>query len=795
MIPLEVERLQTQLTKGDMTVEEFFGLMVAMFEFEDAKKYLRTVLHNIRILLTETVWGDRERYKHVYTDLVDRYQEFYCEEVDHQENIERYDWREGLENSKNSFEDLDQNDKFLDTGDDFLDDGGCLAEDAALAFNLSLNEVSGKSQISESPSTSSTSGQSNRARKKKKKKPEKDGPVILWFRRDLRIYDNPALITACNLNKGVIPVFIWCESEEGPLAAGGACKVWLEQALASFQATLQSRYDQKLVLRSCVSSEQELMSIVEATGARDVVWTALYEPHLAQRDARIKTALTRIGVSVHVEHSYLLHRPDQVSVSGVGARGIGSVTHFMECCKQNPGDKIGDPVDPPRWITKSTVTPTSCEIADLCLYIKPIKRDGTSVDWAAGIRKNWVFGEDGGYANLRMFLDENVDKYESESGRADHAWTAVISPYLHWGQLSPRLVLHEAFVGKIATKFRRKLAWRDLSYWLLSIFPNMDKESVRPPFKNQKWNTDRTLLERWQKGMTGFPLVDAAMRQLWAIGWMNNYMRHVVASFLLSYLRFSWLEGYSWFQDTLVDADVAINAMMWQNGGFSGLDQWNFVMHPVAAAATCDPNGDYVRKWVPELSGLPDKFIHQPWKCPPAILKRNKVSLGVNYPNKCIINLEKQREQSLADVVEVRRKYGKGYIDPQHGRDMAPIPLRLLGLKHDGSSKDVIMVPLITRKEFIYKTGQPGSEDNPYDPVLKGYVTRQRDEEVARTNKVDFTASTMLEFAARKQRQDRINGVEDQDDRPRGSFGGMGKGRTNMGTQRRTKTHDQFTKV
>jgi len=288
--------------------------------------------------------------------------------------------------------------------------------------------------------------------------------------------------------------------------------------------------------------------------------------------------------------------------------------------------------------------------------------------------------------------------------------------------------------------------------------------------------------------MTGFPLVDAAMRQLWAIGWMNNYMRHVVASFLMSYLRFSWVEGFKWFQDTLVDADVAINAMMWQNGGFSGLDQWNFVMHPVNAAATCDPKGDFVRKWVPELAGLPDKFIHQPWKCPPVILRRNRVELGVNYPNKCIANLDAERERSLADVVDVRRLHGKGFIDQHHGYDLAPIPVNLLGLKSDRSRKE-LLVPLITRKEFIFKTGCPNSEDNPYNAVLKGYVSRERDEEIERTNKVDFTASTMLEFASRKERIDKINGVVEQDNSSQ-------RGRSKRSVvQRRSRTHDKFTKV
>jgi len=791
MLPEEVGRLQTQLTDGELSAEQFFGLMMSMFEFLDAKMYLRTVIHNIRILVTETVWGSR--YTVVYNALVGQYQEFFCEEIDHQENIEKYDKKDGLENSRQSVDEESNNYLFLNEVDEFLDDGGCLENEENLAFNLSREEVSGDIKLPSQPNSNTTDELRSIRRKRKKKGGCHEGPTLLWFRRDLRIHDNPALVTAFSLNKPVIPVFIWCEGEEGDLAAGGATKLWLEQALQVFKTTLLEKYDSKLVLRCSKDSYSELLSLVKETGATDIIWSALYEPHLKERDQSIELGMRKVGVRVHVEHSYLLHRPEQISVAGVGARGIGSVTHFMECCKQSPGDKIGNPLDPPKWIVNPEGYPNSLNISDLGLYVMPRRKNGTYVDWAKSIRENWVFGEDGGYSNLRKFLDESVDKYENESSRADQPWTAVISPYLHWGELSPRLVLHEAFIGKIATKFRRKLAWRDLSYWLLSIFPDMDKKPIRPPFIHQRWNNDRELLKKWQKGMTGFPLVDAAMRQLWSVGWINNYMRHVVASFLMSYLRFSWVDGYTWFQDTLLDADVAINAMMWQNGGFSGLDQWNFVMHPVDAAATCDPRGDFVRRWVPELAGLPDKFIHQPWKCPPAILKRNNVQLGFNYPNKCIVNLEVERKKSLDDVVEVRRKYGRGYIDTQHGRDMAPIPTSLLGITNK-CAKSILMVPLITRKEFIFKTGRPESEDNPYNPVLKGYISRARDEEVARTNKVDFTASTMLEFAARKQRIDRINGVEEKEDAPRGSFGGRGRGKSNIAA-RRTKTHDRFTKV
>ena len=776
MIPIEVERLQTQLTEDQLSPEEFVAILLSMYELETSKTFLRTVIHNVRVLMTETVWG--EKYLQAHIELVERYEEFFCEKIDHGENIERRDLpggsRGAMETQRTQFDDenaddLDgQYDRFLEPlGGDFQDDGGCQEDETTLAFNLSLNETqdtSPKSQLL------NPKRPSNSKKKMKQLAKYQKCPVILWLRRDLRLYDNPALVTASSLARPVIPVFVWNEEEEGKLAAGGATKVWLEEALKVFGGTLSDRYGSRLILRRTENVHDEVVKIVQETGAKDVVWTVLYEPALKERDQRVEKSLHKMGVKVHIEDSYLLHRPDQMTVRGVGAHGIGSVTHFMECCKQNPSDKIGTPVNPPLDISKPQEWPRSHNLSDLGLYAMPRRRDGTYVDWARGIRENWTFGEEGGYANLRRFLDESVQFYENESGRADKPWTAVISPYLHWGELSPRLVLHEAFVGKIAAKFRRKLAWRDLSYWLLSLFPSMDQEPVRPPFKHQRWNEDRSLLKKWQKGMTGYPLVDAAMRQLWAIGWMNNYMRHVVASFLMSYLRFSWVDGYSWFQDTLVDADVAINAMMWQNGGFSGMDQWNFVMHPVNAAMTCDPRGDFVRRWVPELAGLSDKFIHQPWKASPSILKKNKIELGVNYPQKCILDLEEERGKSLMDVVEVRRTHGKGCIDPQYGRDMVPIPYRKLGLESK-NGRDLLMVPLITRKEFIFKTGNPESEDNPFDPVLKGYVSREKDEEVARTNKVDFTASTMLEIADRKGRLDRINGIEDKEEGSRNRRG------------------------
>lgn len=639
----------------------------------------------------------------------------------------------------------------------------------------------------------SNSQSKNRKRRARKKQQDLNSPTLLWFRRDLRLFDNPALVAAAeNLNGPIIPVFLWNDNEEGPLAAGGATKIWLHKSIEKLSESFIDHYQSKLILRKTQSYEVELHQLLKETGAKNLVFTALYEPFLAKRDNRIMKSLEAIGVKSHVFHSYLLHRPDQMCVNGVGFRGIGSVLHFLECCKQNPGDSIGQPIDKPKSLLLPEWWPRSHTLNELELGQMPVRKNGTIIDWAKEMRSWWTAGEEAGYQNLMDFLSENFVHYEKESARADRKWTAIISPYMHFGELSPRTVFHEACLK--SKKFRRKLAWRDLSYWLLCLFPNMDKEPIRPPYAKQRWNLNKSDLKAWQKGNTGYPLVDAAMRQLWQIGWINNYMRHVVASFLISYLHITWVEGYKWFQDTLLDADVAINAMMWQNGGMSGLDHWNFVMHPVDAAMTCDPNGDYVRKWVPELACLPTEFIHQPWKCPTFTLQMNNIRLGQTYPNRIVVNLHEAREQSLADVTLLRRKHAHGYIDPHTGNDMIPVPLSLIADLTDShemqldklSGKNRLMIPLITRKEFKFRTAEPNSGENPFNPVLKGYVSRARDEEVMRLNKVDFTASTMNEFVTRAERF--VDKSAEKDEEKRGRRRGHQQ-------QRRTRGHDPFTSV
>ncbi|XP_063801842.1 deoxyribodipyrimidine photo-lyase-like [Pseudophryne corroboree] len=620
-------------------------------------------------------------------------------------------------------------------------------------------------------------------------------PVVVWFRRDLRLHDNPALIAALELGAPVIPVFLWSLSEETgqnfTLATGGATKYWLHQALFQLNQSLMQMYGSHLIFRVNHTCAEELVSLVEETGADTVFVNAVYEPWLKERDDFISETLKRRGVMFKKSHSYCLYEPYSVSTEGVGLRGIGSVSHFMSCCKRNSSTQNGAPLDAPTSLPVPSCWPDSVDLDRLNLAKMPERKDGSVIDWAATIRKSWDFSEDGAYTCLGNFLEDGIKHYDKESGRADKPYTSHISPYLHFGQISPRTVLHEAyFTRRNVPKFLRKLAWRDLAYWLLVLFPDLPVEPVRPAYKSQRWSTDQKHLRAWQKGRTGYPLVDAAMRELWLTGWMCNYSRHVVASFLVAYLHIHWLHGYRWFQDTLVDADVAINAMMWQNGGMSGLDHWNFVMHPVDSAMTCDPYGSYVKKWCPELAGLPDEYIHKPWKCAPSQLRRAGVTLGENYPHRIVLDLEERREQSLKDIVEVRKKQPE-YVDEVSGSDMVPVPDYLLAItlgQPDGED-DVtknrtgrFLLPVITRKEFKYKTLQPNSKDNPYNTVLKGYVSRKRDETIAFMNERHFTASTIHEGVQMYERRERTARVIE----------GLPQPKDSKQTSRRTPRSDPF---
>jgi deoxyribodipyrimidine photolyase len=282
-------------------------------------------------------------------------------------------------------------------------------------------------------------------------------------------------------------------------------------------------------------------------------------------------------------------------------------------------------------------------------------------------------------ATLNAFFTQGFIKYETERSRADKdSATSKLSAHLRIGTLSPHELYWKTEDSTLAYEdkktFSRRLIWRDLAYYQLFCFPEMRHVSIRRHYENTEWvsgEDEVRRLDAWKWGKTGFPIVDAGMRELYKTGWMTQNIRMVVASFLTEYLRVNWVKGCEWFHYTLVDADSAINAMMWQNAGRSGIDQWNFILSPETASQ--DPSGDYTRKWVPELAKLPTTgLLHRPWKAPEDVLSQAAIVLGETYPNRVVVDLKKERTQTVKSVLDMRRNAQADNDD--RGYDLITLP-------------------------------------------------------------------------------------------------------------------------
>ncbi|KAJ9524592.1 hypothetical protein QJQ45_024195 [Haematococcus lacustris] len=333
----------------------------------------------------------------------------------------------------------------------------------------------------------------------------------------------------------------------------------------------------------------------------------------------------------------------------------------------------------------------------MALYRPAVKADtGESIDWAAPIRATWDMSEAAALRELDRFLAEGLSQYEKNRHFADARAVSRLSPYLRWGQLSPRLLWHrmrESRAASVSKTFHRRLVWRELAYWQLHHWPLLSVQPVREAYADVKWESGPQadeLLAAWQQGRTGFPLVDAGMRELWHTGWMQQSLRMVCAAFLTELAGLTWTAGAAWFHHTLVDADPAINSMMWQNAGKSGLDQWNFSMDPVGKAQ--DPQGNHIRKWVPELAELPDAHVHTPWLAPPDVLEQAGVHLGRTYPHRVLQgSLQAAKAQGLAKLQAARDLHAETWCDAR-GYDLVIAPKgSSVGL--DGKKVVVFTIP------------------------------------------------------------------------------------------------------
>ena len=458
-------------------------------------------------------------------------------------------------------------------------------------------------------------------------------PCIVWFRQDLRLEDNPALQAALDRGSAVIPVFIHAPQEEGAWRPGEASDWWLRQSLEHLDELLQ-KHCSRLILRSG-RSLKELQKLVQETNASAVYWNRRYEPALVARDNSLKAALRNQGLHVESFNSHLLYEPWEVA-TGSG-RPYQVFTPFWRSCQKRDAPLPPVPFSPDTKIPAPDRWPESNRLDDMPMA--PTRA------WTSGLHDVWQPGAGHAAKRLTMFLDQRLGDYPSERDFPARPGTSLLSPNLHFGELSPRTIWHtvqsrisgtrsDSAIAIAGQTYLKEIGWREFAHHVLYYFPKTIDQPLRPEFANFRWEDNRPFLLAWQRGQTGYPIVDAGMRELWQTGWMHNRVRMIVASFLVKDLRIHWQRGAQWFWDTLVDADLANNTLGWQWSAGCGADAAPYfrVFNPVLQSRKFDPDGHYLRQWIPELNGLPTKWLHAPWTAPDEMLRKAGIVLGKTYP-------------------------------------------------------------------------------------------------------------------------------------------------------------------
>ena len=445
---------------------------------------------------------------------------------------------------------------------------------------------------------------------------------IVWFRQDLRTRDNPALAAAA-ARGAIVPIFILDDTtSESCWPLGGASRWWLHHSLVALHNDLGH-----LTLFKGAPCDL-LPAIVKKVGASALYWNRCYEPFAIARDKKLKASLKRLGVEVHSFNGNLLHEPWEVA-TGSGDP-FKAYTPFWLA-------SLGKPTATPLLTPKITID-TSATAGDSLSDWGLLPREP---DWASGWDTFWKPGESGALAQFDEFVKNGLAKYRDSRDRPDLKVTSRLSPHLHWGEISPRqiwarlaLAAEDPLKRDSANKFLSEIGWREFSHHLIYHFPALPEQNWRRNFDAYPWRDSASDLQAWQRGMTGYPLVDAGMRELWRTGWMHNRVRLIAASFLVKHLRIDWQQGEAWFWDTLLDADLANNAAGWQWVAGSGADASPYfrIFNPVTQGKKFDPNGDYVRRWCPELAGLPNEIIHEPFKAELKTLAQAGITLGSTYP-------------------------------------------------------------------------------------------------------------------------------------------------------------------
>jgi deoxyribodipyrimidine photo-lyase len=462
-------------------------------------------------------------------------------------------------------------------------------------------------------------------------------PLLFWFRQDLRMADHAGLSAALATGQPVIPVYILDETL-GLRPLGGASRWWLHHSLAALSQTLP------LVLRRG-AVEDVLAALIKETGATGVYWSRCYEPDVIARDKHLKEKLRKDGLKAESFNSALLFEPWTIQNKSGGPFQVFT-PFWKHCVSLNAVGPCLPAPTKPNWAKAK-----SDRLADWQLL-------PTQPNWATGFT-SWQPGEAGALAQLDSFLAGPITGYKEDRNLPAGRTTSRLSPHLHFGEISPRQVWHATTFNNAPENdrnhFLSEIGWREFAHHLLYHYPSLPHEPLNKKFAAFPWADAPEWLVAWQRGQTGYPIVDAGLRELWQTGWMHNRVRMIVASFLVKDLRIPWQQGEAWFWDTLLDADLANNVASWQWVAGCGADAAPYfrIFNPILQGEKFDPSGAYVRRYVPEIAELPDKWLHKPFDAPVDVLQQAGIKLGTTYPQP-LVDHGTARDLALAAFAEIK---------------------------------------------------------------------------------------------------------------------------------------------
>ncbi len=462
---------------------------------------------------------------------------------------------------------------------------------------------------------------------------------IMWFRQDLRLIDNPALIEANNSGLNVLPIYILDDINSGNWKIGSASRWWLNESLKKLNSSLN---DNLCFMNG--DSINCLDKLTDSLNIKSVYFNKCYEPWRIKSDKEIIKKLSNKGIKAYSLSGSLLFEPEAAIKDDGTPYKVFTPFYRKGCLQNSPEPRI--PLEVPKNINLYKHKELSIEELNL------LPKD----DWYKNFENYWSPGESGAREKLNQFLEIGINDYKDGRNFPFKKNVSRLSPHLHHGEISPNTVWYEVKEkSETMDSYRNgdhylsELGWREFSYNLLYFFSYLPEENLQKKFDNFPWDDNQELLTKWQKGLTGYPIVDAGMRELWKTGYLHNRVRMIVGSFLVKNLLLHWHHGQQWFWDTLLDADLANNSASWQWVSGSGADAAPYfrIFNPITQGEKFDPNGDYIKQYIPELRNLNGKFLYAPWEAPENILKSAGIELGKNYPYP-VVDLKISREKALA---------------------------------------------------------------------------------------------------------------------------------------------------